>query len=78
MTKTIPLTKEQAKHIRHMRVTCGYSWRSIARDIARLWPELGIKTHPDGCGYQAEGMDLCQEAAEFFGEDASKDPWNWF
>lgn len=76
MTKTLPLTKEQAEQIRRWRIEEDCTWRSVASLAAKEWPELGIQTHLNGCGYQSEGQDLCQEAAEFFGENAGEEPWN--
>jgi len=74
--KKTPMTREQAILIRYWRIVRGMSWRSIARDAALKWPEFNVKTHPNGDGYQSEGMDLCTEAAEFFGENAGDEPWN--
>jgi hypothetical protein len=74
--KKHPMTKEQAVCIRKLRVSRGYSWRSIAGRTAITYPEFNIKTHPNGDGYQGEGMDLCSEAAEFFGENVEDEPWN--
>jgi len=74
--KTHPMTKEMADYIRMLRVDMGCSWRKVACVMAELCPEMNIKTHPNGDGYQGEGMDLCSEAAEFFGENAGEEPWN--
>ena len=74
--KKTPMTKEQAEYIRQLRVYSGHSWRSLAGVMAIRYPEMNIKTHPNGDGYQSEGMDLCSEAAEFFGENAGDEPWN--
>ena len=83
--KKTPMTKQQAEYIRQLRVNLGYSWRKLAGTVSVTYPEMNIKTHqsfggsgplygPDG--YQGEGMDLCAEAAEFFGENAGDEPWN--
>lgn len=81
--KKTPMTQEQAEYVRKLRVDLGYSWRSIAGMVAVYYPKFNIKTHdnnkafdkqPDG--YQSEGMDLCTEAAFFFGECAGEKPWN--
>ena len=83
--KKHPMTKEQADYIRMLRVDMYFSWRKVAGVMAELCPEMNIKTHqsfggngplygPDG--YQGEGMDLCTEAAQFFGENAGDEPWN--
>ena len=74
------MTRQQAEYIRQLRVNLGYSWRKLAGTVSITYPELNIKTHsingwPED-GYQGEGMDLCAEAAEFFGENAGDEPWN--
>ena len=82
--KKTPMTRQQAEYIRQLRVNLGYSWRKLAGTVSITYPELNIQCHkpfneqisetPDG--YQGEGMDLCAEAAEFFGENAWDEPWN--
>ena len=79
-----PMTKEQAEYIRQLRVNLGYSWRKLAGTVSIVYPEFDIECHlpfnkqagepPDG--FQGEGMDLCAEAAGFFGENAGNEPWN--
>lgn len=78
--KKTPMTKEQAEYVRKLRVDLGYSHHSIAAYVAAYYPEMGIKAHTlnilsDG-RHQHDGMDLCAEAAEFFGENAGDEPWN--
>jgi len=78
------LSKEQADCVRWLRVDCGQPWRALAGNMSVLYPELEIKLHLNrgqvgGCcpdGYQGDGMDLCSDAAAFFGENANDDPWN--
>jgi len=69
------MTKEQAEFIRRLRVDEGYSWRAVARRCYgnhrfRDWPKWGPPSN------QIMGMALCERAAEFFGEDYRKEPWN--
>jgi hypothetical protein len=84
-----PMTQQQAEYIRSLRVDLGYSWRKLAGTVSIVYPELNIKCHKPFNGqvsvsmgtlyldgYQSEGMDLCTEAAEFFGENAGDEPWN--
>jgi len=75
-----PMTKEIAEKVRLLRVVYGFSWRALAGKIAEEWPELNIDTHDTmgwpTCGYQSEGIALCEAAAKFFGEISSQKPWN--
>jgi hypothetical protein len=69
------MTKEQAEFVRKLRVDEGYSWRAVARRCYgnhrfRDWPKWGPPSN------QIMGMALCQRAAEMFGEDYQKPPWN--
>jgi hypothetical protein len=74
--KKTPMTKEQAEWVRHWRVDYGYSWQAVAERVAKLFPSLNIKKYPTGDKCKTEGERLCQEAAEFFGENAGDEPWN--
>ena len=82
--KNTPMTKEQANYVKWLRVDYGYSWRVVAGIMAKEWPEMNIQCHKPFNGqiserldgYQSEGMDLCTEAAKFFGENAGDEPWN--
>lgn len=79
-----PMTKDLAEYIRMLRVDMGCSYRKVAGVVAEICPGMNIKTHQpfngqvvvQPGGYQSEGMDLCAEAAEFFGENAGDEPWN--
>ena len=69
------MTRKHAWFIRSLRIDEGYSWRAVARrchDNRRFksWP----KWEPPSS--QPMGMALCEKAAEFFGEDYKKEPWN--
>jgi len=66
-----PMTKEQAEVVRKLRVEEGYSWRAIAHACYDLgW---GHWSPPSN---QIVGMAICERAAQFFGEDYKKEPWN--
>lgn len=36
------LTKEQAEFIKDLRIDKEYSWRAVARDTKKKFPEMGI------------------------------------
>ena len=57
--------------IKYLRVQRGYTWRMIAYKCAEKWPDRGLYAHD-----QMEGRDLCNQAADVLGEDASIEPWN--
>lgn len=73
------LTKDQAEHIRELR--CGlitHSWRVIAHEVAVKY-DISDATVDHGDyvdGNQMAGMDICDAAAKFFGENFQDDPWN--
>ena len=78
--KKTPMTQDQAEFVRILRVDFGSSYRIVAGCVAAMCPQLKIKTHAESgwpeAGYQQDGMDLCSEAAEFFGENAGDELWN--
>lgn len=68
------MTKDQADFVRKLRVDEGYSWRAIAhRCFEENW-DGWLKWEPPS--NQIMGMALCERAAEFFGEDYERKPWN--
>jgi hypothetical protein len=69
------MTKDQAEQIRKLRLQ-GYSWRAVARACHGLkwWPANDYWDRVPSA--QPMGMALCEVAAEFFGEDYMKRPWN--
>lgn len=70
------MTREQAEHIRNLRVNEGYSWRAVARICHSLewWPKSEYWDRVPSA--QPMGMALCKVAAGFFGEDYMIEPWN--
>ena len=66
-----PMTLEQAKIARKLRVEMGFSWRAVAEACYKLgWGKWSPPSN------QIMGMALCERAAELFGEDYRKEPWN--
>jgi len=66
-----PMTLEQAKVVRMLRVDKGYSWRAVAEACYELgWGKWSPPSN------QILGMAVCQRAAELLGEDYEKEPWN--
>ena len=67
------MTKEEAKFIRDLRVNKGYTWRQIAAECHEKGMFGGDWDPPSN---QIIGLTLCEVAAEKFGEDYLKEPWN--
>ena len=65
----IPVTRENAKFVRQLRVDRDCSWRSVARYYSLVWDA------PWG-GNQLAGMVICEKAAKLLGEDFMEPPWN--
>jgi hypothetical protein len=42
MYKYFKVTQEQAEFIKDLRVKKGYSWRAVARDTKKRFPEMNI------------------------------------
>lgn len=67
-----------AKRVRQLRISEDYSWRAVAGQIAKEYPELDINIFDwQGfkCANQIDGMDLCSAARIYFGEEI-EDGWN--
>jgi len=67
------MTKEEAEFIRDLRVNKGYTWRAIA---AECYERGMFGADWDPPSNQIIGIVLCEVAAEKFGEDYLKEPWN--
>jgi len=66
-----PMTLAQAQAVRKLRVEHSFSWRAIAEACYKLgWGKWSPPSN------QIMGMAICERAAEFFGEDYDKEPWN--
>jgi len=66
-----PMTLEQAKVVRMLRVDKGYSWRAVAEACYELgWGKWSPPSN------QIMGMALCERAARLLGEAYEKEPWN--
>ena len=69
------MTQHRAALIRKIRIDDAGSWRFVAGTCYDAWPELrGTWWNPPS--NQLVGMALCEVAAEFYGEDYMKEPWN--
>ncbi len=67
------MTKDQVALVRKLRIELGYSWRAVARAChEQKWP--GWEWNPPS--NQIMGMALCERAAQLYGEDYMKPPWN--
>jgi hypothetical protein len=72
------MTLDEARRVRKFRVDDDLTWRGVAMSAF----EEGLCGAGDDVDWgaipsnQLVGMDLCREAAPFFGEDWSKEPWN--
>lgn len=66
-----PMTLEQAKAVRKLRVERGFSWRAVAETCYKLgWGKWSPPSN------QIMGMALTERAAQFFGENYMEAPWN--
>ncbi|MBA7553571.1 hypothetical protein ES705_46164 [subsurface metagenome] len=66
-----PMTLEQAKVVRRLRVDKGYSWRAVAEACYELgWGKWSPPSN------QIMGMALCERAAQLLGENYEEIPWN--
>lgn len=63
------MTQEQAEFVRFLRVEEGCSWRGVAAACNEEWGG-------DWESNQIAGMQFCEKAAPFFGEDAYDSKWN--
>lgn len=68
------MTEEHAKFIKKLRVEDEESWRGVSYEFRMAFPDE--KNDYGFPGNQFDGMDLCDQAAKFFGEDYMKEPWN--
>jgi hypothetical protein len=67
-----------AETIKDLRVTKGYSWRTVANEIAEMYNMVELVDFGENgfnAGNQQEGILLCSAARQFFNEDV-KDGWN--
>lgn len=67
----IILTQEEALRVHYWRVTNGCSWRRVADNAAKEWPDRGFVA-----GNQEQGAMLCDAAASVLGEKSNEPPWN--
>jgi len=75
MHQDLPLNKEQAEYIKELRCSEPmFSWRAVAREFVDKYPEFS-KMHNINGGIQQDGIDLCDAAMGFLGEQ-TKDGWN--
>jgi len=66
------MTQEQCEYVRELR--CGkitHSWRGVSEAYCDKF-DTDNELH----GNQMHGIELCEEAAKFFGEDHNLEPWN--
>jgi hypothetical protein len=70
---TETMTKKQAEKVREWRVNDDCTWRGIAQ---MAWNEGWFDRRWDPPSNQLMGMDLCEKAARFFGENYMEPPWN--
>lgn len=75
MYKHFNLTKEQAKFIKTLRVEKEYSWRAVARDTKKRFPEMDIDSDGETYGNQIDGISLCDAAMDLLKENI-QDGWN--
>ena len=69
----VSITVEQAAAVRRLRVDNGGTWRVVAEEFYKLFPDA---PYADLAGNQGVGMHLCAAAAHRLGEDPKADPWN--
>jgi death on curing protein len=67
------MTTDRASRIRHLRVEQSFSWRMIASQCFDEWGADAAWEPPTS---QIAGMELCDAAAELFGESFMAPPWN--
>jgi len=60
---------DRAKYVKYLRCEAGCTWRAVAQYCSNEW-------QGDWGSHQIAGMYICETAADFLGEDASKEPWN--
>lgn len=63
-----PISEEEARWIRVLRVDLGCTWGRVA--------ELFARATGDSDTTQMHGEDLCRWAAKMLGEDPAEEPWN--
>jgi hypothetical protein len=57
------LNKTQANQIKKWRENMGMSWRRVAEEAAKAWPNLDVDS-----GNQLDGRELCTEAQKTLNE----------
>jgi hypothetical protein len=70
------LSPQDYEFIRDLRVTQDYTWRAVAKacyDRDSIREAMGPWEPPSN---QLMGMELCDIAAQFFGEHGGEEPWN--
>lgn len=65
------MTQERARFVRKLRVDQDRTWRRVASEC-----HAEFNGDWDPPNDQAIGMELCQRAAELFGERWDEEPWN--
>lgn len=66
-----PMTLEQAKVVRKLRVEKGFSWRALAQACYDLgWGKWSPPSN------QIMGMAICERAAQLLNENYMEPPWN--
>lgn len=67
------------RYVRWLRVTAGCSWRAVAQNAHDALVRRGVPVPKHWASLpwnQLAGMALCDLAAEHFGQDHLKEPWN--
>ena len=75
MYREFKLTKKQADFIKNIRVNHEYSWRAVARDTKKEFPEMNIDSDGETYGNQLDGISLCDAAMNLLNENV-EDGWN--
>lgn len=66
------MTRVCAAHVRHLCVEQSASWRVVAAECHEQWSDDASWDPPAN---PLAGMELCEAAAEFFGEHFLQPPW---
>lgn len=70
---------ELAQEVKRLRTAEGHSWRALAGEISKQYPNLDIATADFGegliSGNQVDGQLLCEAAMEYF-DETNEDGWN--
>lgn len=67
------MTRARAVHVRHLRIDESASWRVVAAECHESWANDAAWEPATNV---LAGMELCEAAAEYFGEQFLQAPWN--